>query len=135
MQLGQIAIEYLTLMGIGFVMLTFFLVVASDRLADLNKDALAVEAQDIAFMVQSEIVNAATVEDGFARNFTIPQKLAKSDFSIAIIWNQQTNRTTLTVDADTVHIAMPSPNVNGTVVKGNNQLRKINGVVYVNINP
>ncbi len=134
MDLGQIAIEYLTLMGLGFIMLMIFLVIAGDRLSDLNSDALAVEAQDVAFMVQSEILNAATVEDGFFRNFTIPDKLTKSDFTIQLIYNTQTNRTVLALDAGIVHIALPTANITGYLSKGNNAIRKNAGVIYINVN-
>lgn len=135
MGFGQIAIEYLTLMGIGLVMLTIFLVIAGDRLTDLNKDALAIEAQDVAYMIQSEIVNAATVEDGFERNFTTPLKLTKSEYTVNITYNNNTQHTTLILDAGTVHIAMSLPNATGNITKGVNRLYKRNERVYINVNP
>ena len=130
MQGGQIAVEYMSLMAIGFVMLLFFLIIAGDQLEDLNKDSMQIEANDVAFMVQSEILSAATVEDGYERNFTIPDKIGHYDYALSVLAGQ--SLTVLTLDVEKVHIALAIPNVTGQLVIGKNRIFRQNATVYLN---
>ena len=93
--------------------------------ADLLKEIEAID--DIGFYVQGELVTAAGVKDGYNRTFNIPDKSDTISYIISI-----TNYTKLIVTSQDYEALFYIPNVNGTILIGNNTIRKTNGTVFLN---
>lgn len=123
---AQTAIEFVFLVGLAFTIVIIFSVVSRNQISDLSDEKEFILVKDLAFKVQNEINLAARVEDGYSREFTIPQKLETIDYTISI------NDNVLIVETDNHDQVLIIPRVNGSVQKGTNIIRKIEGVIHLN---
>jgi hypothetical protein len=87
------------------------------------------DAQSISDQVASEINLALKAGDGYSRIFFIPYKISDAfdyeikvdNYLVTVSWS---NRFTQSV--------ILSKNITGSLVKGQNLIKNINGIVYVN---
>ena len=123
---SQISMEFVILVGFTIVFVMVLIVFSLSQLNDIyiNKESILV--RDQALKLQDEFNLASIVEDGYSRNFTIPQKLDTLEFSITIAGKF------LTVKSDKGLYTVRIPEVNGDLTNGNNVIRKIGGIIYIN---
>ena len=81
---GQVAIEFITFVGIAIVLLMVFLGISAYYLKLSYERESVQTAEDLAKLVKNEINIAAFVENGYSRNVDLPAKLKREDYSILI---------------------------------------------------
>ena len=81
---GQVAIEFITFVGIAIVLLMVFLGISAYYLKLSYERESIQTAEDLAKLVKNEINIAAFVENGYSRNVNLPAKLKGVDYSILI---------------------------------------------------
>ncbi len=81
---SQVAIEFVTFVGIAIVLLMVFIGISAYYL-NLSYERESVQtAEDLARLVKNEINIAAFVENGYSRNVDLPAKLKGGDYTILI---------------------------------------------------
>jgi len=85
-----------------------------------------VYAEDLVIKVQKELLLAARSEDGYTREFDIPDKLGKYNYTISLSSGE------VTVILDGVHYVRKIPSINGNIIKGTNIIFKRENVVNIN---
>lgn len=123
---AQIAMEFVLLICIAFLMLLIFLAVMGDQIDDINKRKEFALVKDIAYKVQYEINMAAQVKSGYNRTFFIPEKLDNNDYTITKTKND------ITVTLKNSEFTINIPEISGTIKKGNNTIKNLGGVIYLN---
>lgn len=123
---SQAPVEFMILVGILFFLL---FLLGLNQLADAKRAYSEKESElvyDLALKLQEEIRTASLVEDGYARNFTIPSKLENFDYEISI------DGGFLSVSSSAAIYTVRVPNATGAVNKGQNYIRKDGGALYLN---
>lgn len=126
---AQSAIEFLSISAgvLFFTMLFIFAIQSniSDKISE-NRD---VALREVANNVVMEINLASSASDGYSRVFTLPATIVNGvEYNVSL---QQGLVYATTADGRN-SLALPVFNVNGSLVEGNNLIRKSNGVVYLN---
>src|SRR3989344_8424476 len=112
--------------------MVFFLIMMLMGVADSQEKRAEQErsflVKDTAIGVQHELVLAAGAHNGYERTFTLPLTLLNQAYTVALVDNLVYLST-----ADGKHsLALPIPQVNGTLILGDNRIRKTDGRVYLN---
>lgn len=81
---AQVAIEFVTFVGISIVLLMIFLGISAYYLKLSYERESVQTAEDLARLVKNEINIAAFVENGYSRDVDLPAKLKGEDYSILI---------------------------------------------------
>lgn len=123
---AQIAIEFIFLVCVAFVMLMLFLTSIRDQAIDLNQRKDFVLLKDLAYKVQYEINIATQVKSGYNRTFFIPEKLNNKDYTINIEKNE------IIVSLEKLEFFLNIPEINGNINKTNNIIKNVGGVIYLN---
>ncbi len=126
---SQIALQFIIIISILLFIFIVFLGIISNRNAELNKEELMIQAQDMVNAVQKELVIATTVVDGYSREFHIPSKIGNQNYSIYI--GGPTNAT-LILSFSNNDFTRRIPPITGQPTPGLNRINKAGGVVYLN---
>ena len=124
---GQSSIEFFTLVGLAFLTAIFFMTASANEAREFRDKKDFFLIKDVALKLQKEATIAASVEKGYARNFTLPDKLENFlDYSMTV------GNTTITVNTSKTLVILAIPKVNGSFTKGSNKIENLDGRVYVN---
>lgn len=123
---AQVSIEFVIFVAVGFIILLIFIASSMARLNEFNSEKEFILLKDVAYKVQNEIVLASVVNDGFSRTFIIPDRLETISYNISI------SGRTIIAQSSNYDYVLQLPDVNGTLVKGNNTIKKIGGIVLIN---
>lgn len=124
---SQSAVEFVVLASFMFLVILSLLAIISSTVIEAKEEGSRKIAGDIAEFVYKEIETAKSVRDGYMRIFYVPQAVNGINYYINI-----TDSRELTVNyLDNEHVRFLPSNVSGNLSKGPNQIRKINGVIYV----
>jgi len=122
---SQIAMEFVVLIGLASLTTAIFILAYLDQIKEFQDKREHFAVRDLALKLQTEIVLAATAEDGYQRQFTIPDKLINTiNYDIVI-----ENNETLIVYSDKSLYAVPLPKVRGNITKNTTTITKIGGVI------
>lgn len=124
---GQIAAEFVFLIGTALTLVIIFAVAADRQVIDFKNKRDSELLKDITFKTQTEISIAARVEDGYYRVFALPEKLENS-LNYTIVMND----TMVIAESVNSQYIFFTPKVNGSLKKGNNTIKKVGGVIYLN---
>lgn len=125
---SQGALEFLGLtMALIFLFVLLFISV-NENLGDKIEKKHNLEIQEIAYTIQDEINLASKSSDGYIREFKVPDKVDEKDYSADIIADMVYVKSSDNKNA----IALPVPSISGNIVKGDNIIKKQNGVIYLN---
>ena len=122
----QVVTEFLIFVGIGFIVAIIIISILSNETKEFYNNKEDILVKDLALKVQSEINLAATVEDGYLREFEIPEKLDSINYTIFI-----KNETLIVQSKNSIYFAR-IPNITGTIVKGVNKINNFENVIYIN---
>jgi len=126
---AQSAIEFLIIVAAVIFFVILFIISIGINTSDKIKQNREQDLSNIAETVVDEINIAHSASEGYSRNFTLPNKvLSEVDYNIALDSGLVFAKT---LD-DKTSLALPTQNVTGVINKGNNQIRKSNGTVYLN---
>lgn len=123
---AQISAEFFVLLGILFLIAVAFEIASLGQLNyfGLKKEDEAV--RDVALKIQKELLIAAAVEDGYVRQFELPDKVDSINYSLTI------QNSTIAVESKNSYYFVSIPQVVGNISKGANVINKTGGVVYIN---
>ena len=125
---SQSTIEFFTLVGLAFLAVILFVAVSANEIKEFRDQKEFFLIKDLALKLQREVSIAATVEDGYERNFNLPEKLENIVDYYSIIGNN-----TITINSSKAIFSVAIPETAGkNFTKGNNKIEKISGNVYVN---
>jgi len=79
---AQSSLEFMVMVGIFMVVFLVFFAAFGDRFLDFQRQRDAEVAEDILFMVESEILITAGAHDGYSRGFQLPPKIAGHGYNI-----------------------------------------------------
>ncbi|MFH0978932.1 MAG: hypothetical protein V1837_06565 [Candidatus Woesearchaeota archaeon] len=120
---SQVSMQFLVMVGIVFVFFVVFVAGFAERYNDILTEKERAACRDLVFMVHDEIAIAHKLEDGYSRNFTIPDKLEGVDYSITL------NNNIVAVTSPKAEYSTMVPSVVGSLHKGQNMILKRNGIV------
>jgi len=123
---SQSAMEFLILIGLAFLATILFVTISVNEIKEFKSQKDFFLIKDLALKLQKEVSIAATVEDGYERNFDLPNKLESTDYFIT------TKNTSITVNSSGTVFSVTIPIIIGNFTKGNNKIEKISGKVYIN---
>ncbi len=123
---GQSAIELIMIVGVVIVFFIIFMIILIGNLSDSSKKKEELYLKDLALQVQSEIHLASESSDGYIRDFRLPLNLQGRAYMINITDSRVWVRTDLN------SISLNVEDVKGDIKKGNNTIRKNQGIVYLN---
>ncbi|HLC62279.1 MAG TPA: hypothetical protein VJI52_04650 [Candidatus Nanoarchaeia archaeon] len=124
---AQVSVEFFILVGMAFLIAIGFEIAALDQLKDFRVQRESDAVKDLALKLQKEALIAASVEDGYVRDFTIPIQLDNS-----VNYTLTTKNYTITVESKNSIYTFTIPNSVGNLSKGSNRINKTGGVIYIN---
>lgn len=125
---SQTAIEFFVLVGLVALTVVIFMLASLGQIKEFQDKGEYILIKDMALKLQTEVTLAATSEDGYRRQFTIPDKLEETvNYSVTI-----KNNETLIVHSDKSLYAVSIPKVIGNITKNANTITKTGGVVNLN---
>ena len=125
---SQTAIEFFVLVGLVALTVVIFMLASLGQIKEFQDKGEYILIKDMALKLQAEVTLAATSEDGYQRQFTIPDKLEETiNYSVTI-----KNNETLIVHSDKSLYAVSIPKVIGNITKNANTITKTGGVVNLN---
>src|SRR3989338_1943238 len=123
---AQISAEFRSFLGLAFLVAIAFEIASLEQLNEFRLQKENEAVNDLALKLQKELLIAATVEDGYARVFEIPDNLDRIDYSLT------TRNSTITVQSKNSLYIVAIPKAVGNVSKGTNVINKTGGVIYIN---
>ncbi|MBR9692588.1 hypothetical protein GOV07_01510 [Candidatus Woesearchaeota archaeon] len=127
MMRGQIAIEFSFMVMLSFIFLIIILVIATFYLELSSTQRAERAVEETAIAIQQELLLAASVEDGYQRVFSVPETLEGRSFTIT---NTPLTLTLQLNDGWTLNKDIPL--VTGTLIKGDNIIRKEGVIIILN---
>lgn len=114
--------------GLAFIAVIFFVGISANEVKEFRNQKEFFLIKDLALKLQKEIFIAASVEDGYVRSFTLPDKLD----SIVDYSTINTN-SSITVNSSKTVFFVRVPMIYGkNFTKGSNKIEKISGKIYIN---
>jgi len=122
---AQVSMQFIMAVGFLFVIFVLFIIGLASRYEEINKELEYVLAKDIALKIRREIQLATTLEDGYHRTFTLPEKLEVIDYNITIVNN------ILVIQTEHHEYSVRIPKIKGHITKGNNSIWKTNNTICI----
>jgi hypothetical protein len=122
---GQFIMEFMILLAVGILLGAMYLAVSNELFSAKSEEQRIEALNDIGYQVQDELLLAASVLDGYERNFTLPTLADRFDYTLT------NDETSLTLASGPASVTYPLPEVTGTFQKGRNVLRKDGGLTVV----
>jgi len=125
---AQTAIEFMIIVGVLLFFFTSFFLVLSENINTKSKENINQKVTNLAYNIQEEITLAHESTDGYNRIFKIPEDISGLKYEITMTGSQIYIKS----NDDKYAIALPILNTTGTLVKGNNNITKQNGIISIN---
>ncbi|HJN57254.1 MAG: hypothetical protein QF436_00930 [Candidatus Woesearchaeota archaeon] len=124
---SQSSTEFLILTGLGFLIVMVFIALSANEVKEFRDQKEFFLLKDLALKLQKEASIAASVEDGYERTFTLPDKLENTvDYSII------TQNSVITVNSSKTVFSVRIPDITGNFTKGSNKIERKAGKIYIN---
>jgi hypothetical protein len=121
---GQFILEFMILIALAIIVGTMYVALSTQLLADTSEDQRVRALNDVAFMIQDELILAESVDDGYMRNISVPDKADRFAYTLSYTTNSLELRSGNTI------LTYSLPPFNGSLQKGTNVIRR-NGVLTV----
>lgn len=121
---GQFVFEFIMMVVMALFLSVMYLSVTTDLFTETSEQQRLQALNDVGFKIQDEIILAEIVEDGYVRNFTIPEKADRFTYTLT------NDNDTLTLTSGQVIVTYSTPLISGSFQKGYNVLKK-NGNITV----
>lgn len=124
---AQFALEFVIIVAFMMVVFLGFFSLISSKIFDLKSSQNQQITKDIALIVNNEVKLAETAANGYIRNFIMPGKIERNNYSLRIIDNRE-----LVVNyLDNEYVLFLPDNVRGTITLGTNTIRKQDDIIYI----
>lgn len=125
---AQISNEFIVLLGILIIITTVFLYNFREDAMFLSQKKERIVIDDLGYSIQNEFLMAQTVNDGYYREFKVPEEYHSVPYDISI----QGDLLLLVSHKSGFEHSFLIPNVTGSIIKGTNRINKSGGVIYLN---
>jgi len=125
---SQSSVEFIILVGFVLLFFTLFFIAIQSNISSTSESRKVTMVKEIALSVQDEINLAYESSDGYLRKFKVPEKIANQDYTLMIVEESVYIKT---LD-NKIAMSLPVIPVVGDVRRGENQIHKENGTVYLN---
>jgi len=122
---GQVAIEYLLLIGVGLAIVSVGIYIIGFHLESQMTEKTRVVITDFGLGIQNELILASQVQEGYIRTLNLPDNLDGVNYNII-----NTNLS-LTINYSRGTVTMLTPLTNGTFIKGENTIKSTEGVLQI----
>ena len=126
---SQSAIEFMIILGTVMFFFTLLFISLNDRISDKVKEKNNLAIKEIALTVQDEIAFAYKSENGYQRNFQIPDLANSKEYFL----NITDGSIYVITDDKNEAISLPLPSINGNAKKGNNIIKKNESGIFLNL--
>jgi hypothetical protein len=123
---AQVAFEFVVLVSVLFAALLVFTSFVRENFSDMQSDTDYYRLKDVALSVRAEITMAIGLEDGYERAFFVPLTLEGLEYNITKPNGE------LMFASEGAEYAVTVPPFTGSVQKGNNVIRKVDGAIEIN---
>ena len=125
---SQLSMEFFMLVGLAFLAVIIFVGASAKEVGELKDTKDFFLIKDLGLKLQKEVSIASYVEDGYEREFTLPDKLENSvDYSIV------NKNNSIIVNSSKTVFSVRVPLMYGkNFTKGSNKVERISGKIYVN---
>ena len=123
---AQGTIEFIILFGALLLFFIGFLSVIQKNIGDKNEEKERIILQNVVLNIKEEINMAAESSDGYFREFKTPQNILGKDYEIII------ESTFIYATMEKEGFSYKIHEVNGNITKGENNITKENGTIYLN---
>jgi hypothetical protein len=125
---AQVGMEFLIIIGALFLFISIFLLTIQEDTREERYLSENIMVREVALIAQNEINLALESQDGYSREFDLPEKIGNMDYAIIIDSKIIYIKTT-----DNKHaLILPITNVTGSLNITHNKIQKINGTIYIN---
>jgi hypothetical protein len=111
---AQIVLEFLLIISLAVIIGVMYIAVGTHIFVDVNEQQRVAALNDVGYLIQDEVVLAASVEDGYTRTFVLPQKADRFTYTIT------NSNTSVTLASADVTLSYPLPMLSGNLVMGAN---------------
>ena len=125
---AQSALELVILVGAVMLVFITLLLVFQQNLSTKSLEQRNLEVQELALSLQSEIAIAAGASNGYARSFTLPEKVIGKNYDVSII----AQSIYLITEDEQIALSLPIQNTTGQPRIGVNVIQKQNGEILLN---
>ena len=122
---AQLSIEYMLMIGVGFIILIFAAMFIGDHAVMLSKERELTTIKDFSYSLQNELYFVARAGHGFKREIFIPEKLHGISFNI-----QNTGKE-LILTSQNYDFGLVLPETQGNLHKGTNIMINNQGKVCI----
>lgn len=124
---AQFTLEFIVLIAFMFTVFLVAMGVITSKILDAREAERQQVAESIATLARSEIELAASVSDGYRREFRLPKLIDGNTYDIEVLGNRE-----IVVNyIDKEYVAFLKVNVYGPIGPGLNVISKIGGVIYL----
>jgi len=123
---SQISIEFMMMSGLALITAIIFVSVSLAQAKNLQQTKELLLLKDIALKIQKEVSIASYTEDGYSREFELPEKVVDRNYNISMV------NGTLIVWTNASSYFVRVFNITGQLKKEKNTITKTSGIVYVN---
>jgi len=125
---SQVSIEFFILIGLAFLMVIIIVAASANEVREFRDQKEFFLIKDLALKLQKEVGIAASVEDGYVRSFTLPDKLDN-----IVDYSTINTNSSITVNSSKTVFFVRVPMIYGkNFTKGSNKVEKISGKIYIN---
>jgi len=122
---SQVALEFLLVISILLTIFIVFRIFILKETSDLTHEREYNVVKDMAYMIQTELNLAITLEDGYLRTFKLPETVDGINYTVSIVDEY------LVVSSRHQEFLVNIPQITGTINKGNVTINKTEGTIYV----
>lgn len=122
---AQAAVEFIMLIVILFSIFMVYTISTRNKMDEIRNKKEYNLLKDVTMMAQNEVLTAVKVEDGYYRQFELPDTLEGINYTINITGQ------VIAAYSENHEYVMIIPHVNGTIKKGINTITKNGGVIDI----
>ena len=126
---GQSSFEFLAIMGVLFLVVMGAFGFVQNRMYSVVKEKNDETMEGVANIIRSEFSLAASINGDYYRKFSLPQTVDGLNYTISLKGGSDV---VISVE-ESNNVIFLNQNVTGTIVKGENYIKKVNGNISVNV--
>ena len=123
---AQISIEFMVFVGLTLVIAIAFGLSSAGQLNEFREKKESDAVKDLALKMQRELLIASHVEDGYFRQFELPNQAGGKNYTIT------STNTGLSIESENGYYFVFIPSIDGNLTNGTNRINKTSGVIHVN---
>jgi len=140
MKKAQVSIEFIGVTTFMFAIFILFMGIFAVRMGNIKEEANWQRLKDVSEIVEAELEIASSVEDGYSRSFSLPQRIEGKEYEMNLYAYDGVTITATTMYIRYINFSMGTNysvrlpnNVRGNIYIGENNITKSNGTVCVNV--